>query len=183
MLIGARQEDGCSVVCETKPCDGYNTNIFMLILMHWHRQAIFESTWDKLPSSHETRICLWNPFSSRLKVRPQTDWAIEDQAKNLNSITVPMMSELSAHLTPLPVGSGDTYARSRNYQRSIFHPVIYLLTLLMVSSNGKLLNRSLHEVVYSQIHFPQPLVQGMAQVQPLYLNRWWSGSLVTYIIV
>ena len=33
--------------------------------------------------------CLWNPISSRLNACWQTDWAIEDQAKNLNSTARP----------------------------------------------------------------------------------------------
>ena len=64
----------------------------LLILMLWHRQAVFESKGDKLFSSAEFRIRtqgLWNRISSRLKARWQTDWAIEDQAKNLNSIARP----------------------------------------------------------------------------------------------
>ena len=32
---------------------------------------------------------LWNAISSRLNARWQTDWAIEDQAKNLNSTALP----------------------------------------------------------------------------------------------
>ena len=45
---------------------------------------------------------LWNPISSRLNARWQTDWAIEDQAKTWTRQPVPMISEHSAHLTPLP---------------------------------------------------------------------------------
>ena len=54
-----------------------------------HRQAIFESKGDKLSSSAEGRIRthqgLRHQIASRLNARWQTDWAIEDQAKNLNS--------------------------------------------------------------------------------------------------
>ena len=45
--------------------------------MFWHRQAIFVSKGD------------WNPIFSRLDACWQTDWAIEDQAKNLNSTARP----------------------------------------------------------------------------------------------
>ena len=47
---------------------------------------------------------LWDRIYSRLNARWQTDWTIEDQAKNLKSTAVPMISEHSAHLTQLPFG-------------------------------------------------------------------------------
>ena len=62
--------------------------LLLLILMLWHRQAIFESKGDKLSSSAESRIQthqgLRHQIASRLNAHWQTDWAIEDQAKNLN---------------------------------------------------------------------------------------------------
>ena len=45
---------------------------------------------------------LWNCISSRLNARQQTDWAIEDQAKTWTQQPVPLISEHSAHLIPLP---------------------------------------------------------------------------------
>ena len=60
--------------------------------MLWHKQANFKSKGDKLSSSAECRIRtqgLWNRISSRLNARWQTDWAVKDQAKNLNSIARP----------------------------------------------------------------------------------------------
>ena len=74
--------------------------------MLWHRQAIFKSKGDKLCSSAECRIWTRGPrhhIASRLNARWQTDWAIKNQAKNLNSTARPMISEHSAHLTPLSV--------------------------------------------------------------------------------
>ena len=68
------------------------TYLLLLISMLWHRQAIFESKGDKLSSSAECRIRiqgLRHLFASRLNARWQTDWAIEDQAKNLNSTARP----------------------------------------------------------------------------------------------
>ena len=62
--------------------------LLLLISMLWHRQAIFKSNGDKLCSSAEYRIWTRVPkhlFASRLNACWQTDWAIEDQAKNLNS--------------------------------------------------------------------------------------------------
>ena len=64
----------------------------LLISMLWHRQAIFESKGDKLSSSAEGRIRtqgLRYLFTSRLNARWQTDWAIDIQAKNLNSTARP----------------------------------------------------------------------------------------------
>ena len=69
-----------------------HTCLLLLISMLWHRQAIFESKGDKLSSSAECRIRtqgLTHLFASRLNACWQTDWAIEDQAKNLNSTARP----------------------------------------------------------------------------------------------
>ena len=57
----------------------------LLISMLWHRQTIFESKGDTLSSSAECRIRtlgLKYQIASSLSARGQTDWAIEDQAKN-----------------------------------------------------------------------------------------------------
>ena len=64
------------------------TCFLLLISMLWHRQAILESKGDKLSSSAECRIRtqgLRHLFANRLNACWQTDWAIEDQAKNLHS--------------------------------------------------------------------------------------------------
>ena len=66
--------------------------LLLLISMLWHRQAIFESKGDESSSSAECRIRtqgLRHPFAIRLNACWQTDWAIEDQAKNLNSTARP----------------------------------------------------------------------------------------------
>ena len=66
--------------------------LLLLNSMLWHRQAIFESKEDKLSSAAECRIRtqgLRHLFASRLNACWQTDWAIEDQAKNLNSTARP----------------------------------------------------------------------------------------------
>ena len=69
-----------------------NICLLLLILMLGHRQAIFESKWDKLSFSAECSIrtySLRHQIASRLNARWQTDWAIVDQAKNLNSTARP----------------------------------------------------------------------------------------------
>ena len=74
--------------------------------MLWHGQAIFKSKGDKLCSSAECRIWTRDPrhqIASRLNASWQTGWAIEDQAKTWTRQPVPMISEHSAHLTPLSV--------------------------------------------------------------------------------
>ena len=82
--------------------------IYMLLIsMLWHRQAIFESTGDKLSSSAESRIRthqgLRHQIASRLNSRWQTDWAIEDQAKNLNSTARPYDPRAFSPLDPTAV--------------------------------------------------------------------------------
>ena len=82
------------------------TCLLLLISMLWHRQAIFKSKGDKLSSSAECRIWtrgLRHQIASRLNVCWQTDWAIEDQAKNLNSTARPY--DQQAFSPPDPIAS------------------------------------------------------------------------------
>ena len=82
-----------TVICfKSSKCQLWCLYLLLLISMLWHRQAIFESKGDKLSSSAEGRIRthgLRYLFTSRLNACWQTDWAIEDQAKNLNSTARP----------------------------------------------------------------------------------------------
>ena len=71
--------------------------------MLWHRQAIFKSKGDKLCSSAECRIWTRDPrhqIASRLNARWQTNWAIQDQAKNLNSTARPYDQRAFSPLDP-----------------------------------------------------------------------------------
>ena len=81
--------------------------LLLLISMLWHRQAIFESKGDKLSSSAESRIWthqgLRHQIASRLNAHWQTDWAIEDQAKNLNSTARPYDQRAFSPLDPTAV--------------------------------------------------------------------------------
>ena len=79
------------------------TCFLLLISMLWHGQAIFESKGDKLSSSAECRIRsqgLRHQIASKLNARWQTDWAIEDQAKNLNSTAHPYDQRAFSPLDP-----------------------------------------------------------------------------------
>ena len=90
------------------PCTILYKSYLFLIVMIWHRQAIFESKGDKLSSSAECRIRtqgLRHQIASRLNAPWEIDWAIEDQAKKTwTPQSVLMIIEHSAHSTPLPVG-------------------------------------------------------------------------------
>ena len=83
------------------------TCLLLLISMLWHRQAIFKSKGDKLSSSAECRIRthqgLRHQIASRLNARWQTDWAIEDTAKNLNSTARPYDQRAFGPLDPTAV--------------------------------------------------------------------------------
>ena len=79
------------------------TCLLLLISMLWHRQAIIKSEGDKFWSSAESRIWTRDPrhqLASRLNARWQTDWAIENQAKNLNSTAHPYDQRAFSPLGP-----------------------------------------------------------------------------------
>ena len=84
-----------------------HTCLLLLISLLWHRQAIFESKEDKLSSSAESRIRthqgLRHQIASRLNAHWQTNWAIEDQAKNLNSAARPYDQRAFSPLDPTAV--------------------------------------------------------------------------------
>ena len=93
------------------------TYLLLLISMLWHRQAIFKSKGDKLCYSAECRIWTRGPrhqIASRLNASWQIDWAIEDQAKNLNSTARPYDQRAFSPLDPTvswrsTPGSGDIH--------------------------------------------------------------------------
>ena len=79
------------------------TYLLLLISMLWHRQAIFKSKGDKLCSSAECRLWTRGPrhqIARRINARWQTDWAIEDQAKNLKSTARPYDQRAFSPLDP-----------------------------------------------------------------------------------
>ena len=84
-----------------------HTCSLLLISMLWHRQAIFKSKGDKLFSSAECRI-----WTRVFGTKSPADWMPADKPTELSRIKlktwtqqpVPMISEHSAHSTPLPFG-------------------------------------------------------------------------------
>ena len=91
------------------------TYLLLIISMLWHRQAIFKSKGDKLCSSAEGRIWTRGPrhqIASKLNARWQTDWAIEDQAKNLNSTARPYDQRAFSPLGPTVSWYIHTYIHS-----------------------------------------------------------------------
>ena len=76
--------------------------LMLLISMLCHRQAIFESKGDKLTFCwmRDSNQGLCNRISSKLNARWQTDRAIEDHAKNLNSIAHPYDQRAFSPLDP-----------------------------------------------------------------------------------
>ena len=84
-----------------------HTCLLLLIWMLWHRQAIFQSKGYMLSSSAECRIRthqgLRHQIASRLIAHWQTNWAIQDQAKNLNSTARPYDQRAFSPLDPTAV--------------------------------------------------------------------------------
>ena len=85
------------------------TCLLLLISILWHRQAIFKSKVDKLSSSAECRIWTQGPRHQNCQ---QTECPLTNRLsyrgsslkKTWTRQPVPMISEHSAHSTPLPVG-------------------------------------------------------------------------------
>ena len=105
------------------------TYLLLLISMLWQRQAIFLSKGDKLCSSAECRIWTRAPCA-----KSPADWMLADKPTELSRIKlktwtrqpVPMISEHSAHLTPLSVDF-----------RTWLWRYTYLLLLFRCSGTGK----------------------------------------------
>ena len=77
--------------------------LLLLISMLWHRQAIFKSKGHELCSSAECRIWTQGPrhlIANWLNAHWQTDSAIEEQAKNLNSTARPYDQRAFSPLDP-----------------------------------------------------------------------------------
>ena len=83
------------------------TCMLLFISLLWHRQAIFKWKGDKLSSSAECRIRthqgIRHQIASRLNAPWQTDWAVNDQAKNLNSKARPYDRQAFSPLNPTAI--------------------------------------------------------------------------------
>ena len=104
------------------------TYLLLLISMLWHRQAIFNSKRDKLSSSAESGISTRDPrhqFASRLNARWQTDWAIEDQAKNLNSTARPYDQRAFSPLGPTVSWHSYIHTYIHTYIQTYIHTYIH----------------------------------------------------------
>ena len=112
--------------------------MFLLISMLWHRQAIFESKGDKLSSSAECRIRiqgLRHLFASRLNACWQTDWAIEDQAKNLNSTARPYDQQA---FSPLDLTDSWLWHLARRYACLLLISMLWHRQAIFESKGDKL---------------------------------------------
>ena len=109
-----------------------HTYLLLLISMLWHRQAIFGSNGDKLSSSAEGRIRtqdLRYLFTSRLNACWQTDWAIVDQAKNLNS-TAHTYIHTYIHICWF---NFDALAQGNAYKPTYIHTYIHTYIFVVVN--------------------------------------------------
>ena len=134
-------------------------------------------------------------FASWLNARSQTDWAIEDQAKNLNSTARPyMMSEHSAHLNSLPVGFRTwhihmhmhtyihTYTHTyilHTYIRMYVRTFVYIYIYMYIVSGLKLTSLFLC-LSYSQIYV-QPSRDGHGKSLSLLRFSLWYLQMIGYI--
>ena len=128
--------------------------------MLWHRQAIFESKGDKLSSSAECRIRtqgLRHLFASRSNACWQTDWAIEDQAKNIHTyIHACMHTCIHTYIRTYI----HTYLHTcvlthvRTYIHTCIHTNIHTYTHIFIYLSQFLYERGvpLHCVVVGEIH-------------------------------
>ena len=107
--------------------------LLLFISMLWHKQAIFESKGDKLSSSAESRIRtnqgLRHQIASGLNDRWQTDWAIEDQAKNLNSTARPY--DQQALSPPDPTAIWHSHLALAIYIHTYIHTCLLLLISML----------------------------------------------------
>ena len=103
-----------------------------------------------------------------LKARWQTDWAIEDQAKTWTQQPVPMISEHSAHSTPLPLGFRIWLWR--------YTCVLLLISMLwhgqaIFESKGDKLSSSVKCSVRNRVSATESLADWMSADKPTELSR------------
>ena len=139
----------------------------LLISMLWHRQAIFKSKGDKLSSSAEGRIWTRDPrhlITSRLNARWQTDWAIEDQAKNLNSTARPYDQRAFSPLGP-------TVSWLSHLALAIYIFAVVNLDALAQASDIQIERRQVVFLCWRQDSNPRSQIPIHQQTQCLLTNR------------
>ena len=144
------------------------TYLLLLISMLWHRQAIFKSKGDKLCSSAECRIWTRGPrhqIASRLNARWQTDWAIEDQAKNLNSTARPYDQRA---FTPL----GPTVSWLSHLALSIYIFVVVNFDALAQASDIQIERRQVVFLCWMQDLTPGPRNQIASRMNAHWQTDW-----------
>ena len=143
------------------------TCLLLLILMLWHRQAIFKSKGDKLCSSAECRIWTRGPrhqFASRLNARWETHWAIEDQAKNLNSTARPYDQRAFSPLGP-------TVSWLSHLALSIYMFVVANFDALTLASDIQIERRQVVFLWWMQDLNPEPQTPIRQQTECSLTNR------------
>ena len=144
-----------------------HTCLLLLISMLWHRQAIFKSKGDKLCSSAECRIWTRGPrhqIASRLNARWQTDWAIEDQAKNLNSTARPYDQRAFSPLDP-------TVSWLSHLALAIYIFVVVNFDALAQASDIQIERRQVVFLCWMQDLNPEPQTPNRQQTECSLTNR------------
>ena len=144
------------------------TYLLLLISMLWHRQAIFKSKGDKLCSSAECRIWTRGPrhqIAIRLNARWQTDWAIEDQAKNLNSTARPYDQRAFSPLGP-------TVSWFSHLALAIYIFVVVNFDALAQASNIQIERRQVVFLCWMQDLNPGPQTPNRQQTECSLTNDW-----------
>ena len=135
--------------------------------MLWRRQVIFESKGDKLPSSAECRIRtqgLWHLFASRLNACWQTDWAIGNQAKKLNSTAHPYDQQA---FSP----NNLTASLLSHLALVIYMFVVFNFDALVQTSDIRIERRQVVSSIECRIR-----TQGVRHLFASRLNAWWQTN-------
>ena len=182
----------------------YIHTCLLLISMLWHRQAIFESKGDKLSSSAESRIRthqgLRHQIASRLNSRWQTDWAIEDQAKNLNSTARPYDQRAFSPLDPTAVWHSYSHLALAIYMFVVVNvdalaqasdirierrQVVFLCWKHDSNPSGSQTNR--HTYIYTYIYFYSGICTGTGNIFigdfRMHMLRWFWESTPKWLSV
>ena len=144
------------------------TYLLLLISMLWHRQAIFKSKGDKLCSSAECRIWTRGPrhqIASRLNARWQTDWAIEDQAKNWNSTARPYDQRAFSPLDP-------TVSWLSHLALAIYIFVVVNIDALAKASDIQIERRQVVFLCWMQNLNPGPMCQFASRLNARWQTDW-----------